>query len=57
MRVVEGEEPGTRRHIETAVSELRERIHDEVSLRIEYVESLPYTGGKTKYIIRDVPTS
>ncbi|GAA1487157.1 phenylacetate--CoA ligase family protein [Brachybacterium fresconis] len=57
VRVVEGEEPGARRHIETAVSELRERIRDEVPVRIEYVESLPYTGGKTKYIISDVPTS
>lgn len=57
VRVVEGTEPDARGHIERAVDGLRERIHHEVPVRLEYVESLPYTGGKTKYIISDVPHS
>ena len=55
VRVVQGESPEARSHIESAVSGLRERIDDEVPVRLEYVESLPYTGGKTKYIMSDVP--
>lgn len=55
VRVVEGEGPRARRHIEEAVQGLRERIHDEVPVRLEYVDSLPYTGGKTKYILSDAP--
>lgn len=55
VRVVEGDGPEARTHIENAVTGLRERINHEVPVRLEYVESLPYTGGKTKYIISDVP--
>ena len=55
LRVVEGPGSEARRHIEAAVQDLRERIGDEVPVRIDYVDSLPYTGGKTKYIISDVP--
>ena len=54
VRVVEGEGQDARWRIESAVGDLRERIHDEVPVRLEYVESLPYTGGKTKYIVSDV---
>lgn len=54
VRVVEGEGANTRQHITEAVEGLRARIHNEVPVRLEYVDSLPYTGGKTKYIISDV---
>ncbi|MGM7679297.1 phenylacetate--CoA ligase family protein [Microbacterium sp. A94] len=57
VRVVQGDVAEARRHIEAAVASLRERIHDEVPVGIEYVDSLPYTGGKTKYVISDVDAS
>lgn len=56
VRVVEGDVSDARQHIEAAVAGLRERIQNEVPVRIEYVGSLPYTGGKTKYVISDVAT-
>ena len=55
IRVVEGDTADARTHIENAVSGLRQRIQNEVSVRVEYLGALPYTGGKTKYIISDVP--
>ncbi|MGY3126540.1 phenylacetate-CoA ligase [Agrococcus sp. UYP33] len=55
IRVVQGDGDDARVHIEEAVAALRARIADEVPVRVEYVDSLPYTGGKTKYVISDVP--
>ena len=55
VRVVGGDGPEARRHVEAAVEGLRERIRRAVPVRVEHVESLPYTGGKTKYILSDVP--
>lgn len=55
IRVVEGDTADARFHVERAVDGLRERIAREVPVRLEYVERLPYTGGKTKYVISDVP--
>ena len=55
VRVVRGDDPDARRHIEDAVEILRRRAAGEVPVRLEYVDSLPYTGGKTKYLISDVP--
>lgn len=54
VRVVPGDAADARSLIEKTVDTLRERIHHEVPVRIEYVDALPYTGGKTKYIISDV---
>lgn len=54
VRVVEGGGNDARAHIESAVSALRRRTRDEVPVRLDLVDSLPYTGGKTKYIISDV---
>lgn len=54
VRVVEGEGHNSRTHIESAVGILREQTRDEVPVRLDLVDSLPYTGGKTKYIISDV---
>jgi phenylacetate-CoA ligase len=57
VRVVVGEGAEARLHIERAVASLRERIENEVPVTLEYVDRLPYTGGKTKYVISDVPTA
>lgn len=54
IRVVEGDLPQARSLIEQAVDDLRKRINHEVPVTVEYVEALPYTGGKVKYIISDV---
>lgn len=55
LHVVRGDEADAESHIDRAVQALRERIHHEVPVRIDYVDSLPYTGGKTKYVLSDVP--
>ena len=57
IRVVEGDGADARSQIESAVAALQERIANEVPVRTDFVDSLPYTGGKTKYIISDVPPS
>lgn len=54
LRVVKGTGTDAEVHIESVAQGLRERVHDEVPVRIDYVESLPYTSGKTKYVISDV---
>lgn len=55
VKVVVGEGPDARSHIETAVAGLRNRVAGAVTVDVEYVDALPYTGGKTKYVISDVP--
>lgn len=55
VRVVTGDGQDAERHIEDAVEKLRRRVAGEVPVTIEYVDSLPYTGAKTKYVISDVP--
>ena len=57
IRVVPGDGAHARTLIESTVQDLRDRIRHEVPVRIDYVDSLPYTGGKTKYIISDVTAS
>lgn len=42
-------------HVEDAVQKLRRRIDHKVPVRINFVEAMPYTGGKVKYVISDVP--
>lgn len=54
VRVVEGEGPDARRHVDEAVEVLRRRIDHAVPVSVEYTETLPYTGGKTKYVVSDV---
>ena len=54
IRVVEGNLPNARSLIEQAVDDLRKRIDHEVPVTVDYVEALPYTGGKVKYIISEV---
>ncbi len=55
IRVVRGEASDAEAAIETAVEALRRRIDNEVPVTVEYVADLPYTGGKTKYVISDLP--
>jgi phenylacetate-CoA ligase len=55
VRVVLGDDADARRDVEEAVEPLRRRVAAEVPLTVEYVDSLPYTGAKTKYVISDVP--
>ena len=57
VRVVEGDPPDARVHIEKAIDVLRRRIDGAAPVTIEYVDSLPYTRGKVKYVISDVSPS
>ena len=54
VRVVLGDAPDAHAQVERTAQVLRDRISDEVPVTVDYVQSLPYTGGKTKYIISDV---
>jgi phenylacetate-CoA ligase len=54
IRVVRGDGADAERNVQAAVDTLRDRIRGEVPITVEYVESLPYTGGKIKYLISDV---
>lgn len=56
VRVVRGPGPDATRHIEDEVEILRRRVAGEVPVTLEYVDSLPHTGAKIKYVISDVPT-
>jgi len=57
IRVILGDERDARRHVENAAQQLRQRIRNEVPVSVLYVDELPYTGGKTKYLISEVPSS
>ncbi|MGY1720914.1 phenylacetate--CoA ligase family protein [Blastococcus sp. SYSU DS0552] len=54
VRVVLGPGPDSARHVEAAVEGLRRRIEDEVPVTTEYVDDLPFTGGKIKYVVSDL---
>lgn len=54
LRIVRGDIPNAERYIEEAVQQVRRRIEDEVPVSIEYVNAVPYTGGKTKFLISDI---
>ena len=54
VRVVLGPGADSRRHVEEAVEGLRRRIEHEVPVTTEYVDRLPFTGGKVKYVISDL---
>jgi phenylacetate-CoA ligase len=55
VRVVLGDGADAARHVEEAVAILRRRVDGAVPVTLEYLDSLPYSGGKTKYVISDVP--
>lgn len=50
VRVIPGDDPDGAVHVE----ELRRRIDHEVTVTTEYVDELPFTGGKIKYVVSDV---
>ncbi|KYH45855.1 hypothetical protein [Branchiibius sp. NY16-3462-2] len=54
VRVVRGGAPDADQQIDGVVEGLRERIGREVPVIVEYVDDLPYTGGKIKFVISDV---
>ncbi|WP_017792532.1 phenylacetate--CoA ligase family protein [Leucobacter salsicius] len=54
IKVVRGDDPLGDEHIRQALAHVRRRIADEVPVTVDYVDSLPQTGGKTKYIISEV---
>lgn len=54
VRVVPGHAHDSAVHVEAAVEELRRRIDHEVPVTTEYVDDLPFTGGKIKYVVSDV---
>ena len=57
LRVVLGDGPDAAAHVDRAAEVLRQRIANEVPVTVEHVDGLPYTGGKTKYVISDVVAS
>jgi len=54
VRVVPGAGSDSEVHVEAAVDELRRRIGYEVPVTTEYVDQLPFTGGKVKYVVSDL---
>ena len=57
VRVVLGAGDASTRHVEAAVEGLRQRIGHEVPITTEYVDRLPFTGGKVKYVLSDLTPS
>ncbi len=56
IRIVKGEDPQSDAKIEQAVNSLRNRISHEVPITVEPIKELPYSGGKIKYVISDIPS-
>jgi phenylacetate-CoA ligase len=54
IRVVPGAGQDSALHIEAAVEQLRHRIENEVPVTTEFVDRLPFTGGKVKYVVSDL---
>lgn len=55
VTAVLGDSPTAQADAETALVALRDRFGRQVDVRLTVVDSLPYTGGKLKYITSDVP--
>ena len=55
VTAVLGDSPTARADAETALVALRDRFGRQVDVRLTVVDSLPYTGGKLKYVTSDVP--
>ncbi|WP_342372831.1 hypothetical protein PCC79_01810 [Propioniciclava soli] len=53
--VLNDQAAGAAPFVESVVEGLRKRVDYEVPVLIEYVDALPYTGGKLKYVISEVP--
>ena len=54
LRVVEGDHPHAREQVAGVAQSLSERLRKQVPVSVEFVDSLPYTGGKMKYVTSDI---
>lgn len=54
VKVVRGQAPDAEQQVDRVVEGLRLRTDREVPVTVSYVDDLPYTGGKIKYVISDV---
>ena len=54
LEVVEGTHPRARQQVADVVRGMHETLRNQVSLRVEFVDSLPYTGGKMKFVTSDL---
>lgn len=55
LQVVLGDSATAVQDAQTAVGALRDRLGRQVEVRLAVVPTLPYTGGKLKYVTSDVP--
>jgi phenylacetate-CoA ligase len=54
LRIVQGPSPTAHEQVDAVVVKLRERFKGQVPVSVEYVDSLPFTGGKIKYVTSDI---
>ena len=54
LRVVLGDQPDARAAVDRAADVLRVRVHSQVPVTVEEVDTLPYTRGKIRYVLSDV---
>ncbi len=54
LTVVEGSHPQAREQVEQVAQGLRETWRNQIDVRVVFVDSLPYTGGKTKFVTSDL---
>jgi len=54
VQVVLGDSASAQADAQNAVAALRDRLDRQVDVRLTVVDTLPYTGGKIKYITSDV---
>jgi phenylacetate-CoA ligase len=53
LKVVRGPSANAQTEVDEAAQVLRERCQGQVEVSVQYVDSLPYTGGKLKYVISE----
>ncbi len=56
LKVVEGPHPRAREQVAEVAQGMREMFRNQLQLRVEFVDSLPYTGGKMKFVTSDLET-
>jgi phenylacetate-CoA ligase len=56
LEVVEGSHPRAREQVADVAQGMRERFRNQISWQVEFVDSLPYTGGKVKFVTSDLET-
>jgi len=55
IRCVVGSGADAMSDIQAALARFREIVHESVSVQLELVESIPHDGGKTRYLVSEVP--